>query len=1070
MRRGLPGAVAIAIALAAPAARAQTPPDPPPAAPDDDPPDTDDAPPEEQPAAPPAADDDVPIEDADDDRAPVTPDPARSALPDAVDAPSLVLSEYFIEGNRLEKESTIRAFLDQAMPIGQPWTSVQQRDVTSFLADLGYHVGIRDETRGSGSVAAYLNLQPITLVRRIKVDLGAWYTKLSSNLVQDRVFEEDLERRMRLQVGRPLPIDEATRKLRLADEVERLEDYLADEGFFEAEVAVSAVPDGANAVKLEVDVDLGPPYYIGNVRVVGNREVSDDEIQAIFHHRRLKLSFLFNGWRRRFDRAQLKRDIDAVTALYHSRGFPGVRVRTDFDRNTSFKRNRAEVDFTVIVRERRRIEVYFEGHEDKKESKLREQLTLDEEGSYDDFEIQRSAQAIRRYYQSQGYFEASVLWERVSFRIPSQLFDRIVYTIDEGPKLKVRRISFRGNRAVTEARLRDLIKTREYPRFFFVSGGYATSLQLDQDVQRITAAYREAGYADVQVHYEVSRAENLIGSAPGLAAAILGGLPAEGLYVRFIVNEGARQRVSKVEFLFEGPHVKDEAELEARARLSRGSAFTQAAAEADGTAVQRYYFRQGYPYAKVKTEIERDAQQRITVRHFVAEGRPVVFGKVAVRGNFKTREWVIREELALPEGAPFTLGRAETAQRNLRTSGLFTNVRFQYVGLEEGKLDTINVVLNVQERYDYLFDYGFGGGYSTDEKLFAEASSTVPNMWGTGMRLDLRGVLGEQRRSIDGKLLLPRWIQRRWLGLGFRTEASGFYANEDTERFGALTSFGGSLGVALEGQPGGDWDGWFLGARYSFRQRNREEELVRVAGPSDDITRTRVQTRTGSIGPQFVIDKRTDDQGRRNPLSPEAGWRLELSALYADERLFGDDEFAKLGFKGLHYLKLGDRFLITNGVRYDHGIPLGGAVLLPEVERFFAGGDTTVRGFEEDRLLTELVEEDLPPLGGISQFRVLPAGGNIRMIHNMELQVHVWDKSFIAGLPWASALFIDTGLITNSLDDLRYDQFRHSVGIAFWRLVTPVGSFSFEWAVPLDPQIGDNPRGRLHLNLGFVFK
>jgi len=1062
-------AIAAAIALLAGAAPASAQPEPEP-----------EPEPVEQPA-PPRAEEPDETEGPDADQpvsAPTTPnsetgDAIKSAV--TTGTPHRTLRAYHLEGTRLEDDELLRGFLDEVMPVGNLWTPDQERDVTEFCNRLGYFVSIRSQQIGDAYIEAYLNLHPITLVRRISIDVKGigWL----QGLVQDTIFAEDVKRRLRLQVGRPIPLDEVSRQRRIDEERMRIRDYLRDEGFFEATVQIKVVPDGLYAVRLDVDIETGPTYYIGEVKVVGNRDIPDEEIAALFRHKRLTIPFTdIGGWSRRFNRAQLKRDIDAVEELYKKRGFPGVRVRTDFDRKTSFKRNRKAVDFTVVIRERRRVEVVLEGADARKEGKIREQLTLDEEGSYDDFEIQRSAQAIRRFYQSDGYFEATVLWERVSFRMPGQLFDRIVFTIDEGPKLKVKRIVFSGNRTVTDATLRDLIKTREYPRFFLASGGYATSLQLEQDVQRILAAYRARGYPDVQVHYEVSREQRLQGSAPGLAAAILSDLPADGLYVRFLVDEGKRLRVHRVDFAFKGPHDKTPLALLGVTKLRgagggrAGSAYTEAAAEADGNAIRNQYFRQGYPRAKVNTKTTRDDEGRIVVTHEIEEGLPVKFGKIVVRGNFKTRDWVIREELELPEGAAFTLGRAERAQRNLRTSGLFSNVRFHYVGLEDSSKDVVNVVLNVQERYDYLFDYGISGGYSTDTKLFIEGQQTVPHILGTGVRLDLSQRIGQEILLADGKLLFPRWVLRRLVGLPLRADVSGFWRQEFTERFGDLTSFGTTIGAGIEGQPGGSWDGWFLGVRYNFRQRQREEELVRIAGASDDIEQTRVRTNTGSIGPQLVIDKRTDDRGRRNPLAPEAGFRVELSALFADEVLGGDDRFVKLGFKGLHYWKLGDRFLITNGLRWDQGIPLGGSVLLPEVERFFAGGDTTVRGFEEDRMHTEVIEESLPPLGGITQFRVIPAGGNIRAIHNIELQVQVWDKSFIAGLPWASAVFVDTGLITNSLDGFEIGQLRHSLGLAFWRLVTPAGSFSFEWALPLDPHTGDNPRGRLHLNLGFVFK
>ncbi len=83
--------------------------------------------------------------------------------------------------------------------------------------------------------------------------------------------------------------------------------------------------------------------------------------------------------------------------------------------------------------------------------------------------------------------------------------------------------------------------------------------------------------------------------------------------------------------------------------------------------------------------------------------------------------------------------------------------------------------------------------------------------------------------------------------------------------------------------------------------------------------------------------------------------------------------------------------------------------------------------------------------------------------------MRVWENSAIFDFPIASALFLDTGIVTNSWRGVEVRDLRHSVGIALVRLIAPFGSFSIEYAIPLDPELGDNPRGRAHVNFGFLF-
>lgn len=1141
----------------------------------------------------------------------------------APEEPPISWSRWRVAGPLPRREQAkLQAFLASEMARRQSLTREARCELQSFIQTmLGYHLaGITVKLVDGGTVAE-LEIEPLTLVRHIAVDVEDQAPLLEWREILSTVFEADILRRMRLRPGAALSSNPAACQLQLKREEERIRSYLQREGFPGALVRILAQDrrDACKAasdrkhgpVRLVVHVRKGQPYRIGDIDVEGAQAVPPATIRSRFRRGRYCAPDWLPSWAgggrcliERFSQEELNEALQRVVEIYQGRGYPGVRVRTDLDfrHSDNFNPKTQTVDFTVIVNERRRIEVLFEGYDRSAvpEQRLRALLTFQAEGSYDEVEVSASADAIRRYFQSRGHYEAQVTYERVDL----DEFDRIVFTIHPGPSLSVADVTFDGNQAVERRDLAAVLGTQR--------GLPLTTELVDGDIQRITELYRQRGYPEAKVAVTVSRGTPNIDNAAVLAAVIASnaslvtparegdaeaGAPRNnpsGLYVRFGVTEGPQTRIERVSFEFSGSHRFVADDLTALLGFRPGDPYVRERIDRGRERIGRFYFENAYPRAAVRrcirsltgpaaspdaatapatvtqppatpatvtqppaaqppatpatatpapatpaptspppastevaapppatTDTPADpaatiitpapvvpattapppaaalptttdtavastptppGDRGVEVVYQIVEQAQVRFGKVLVHGNFKTRDWVILSELNYREGAPLTLTAAEEGQQNLRASGLFNAVQVRFVNIDDGTEPEVNVVVEVQERHDYWVGLEGALVYSRDDGLLIESALRSPNVFGQGLQLGLRaqaeieGALDYAPRLLEGSLIVPHWLTRRLtkpvlalltggdVQAAPRLEVTTFWRRDDTPRFGELTSYGFTTALSAVGRRG-FWQGWVLSLRYDFRQRVLNENLIRTPGSSDDLRNTPVGLRTGAIGPQLIIDKRRDSAGRPNPLTPEAGFKLELRGLYASPYLGSQADFFKLGASGQHFWKLGARVLLTNGARYDHGFPLG-ASLLPETERFFAGGDTTVRGYEEDRLATEIIQEVVPPLGQVMRIRVLPAGGNIRFIHNLDLQFRLWE---LFEVPVASAIFLDTGLITNSLDGISLESLRHSAGVALLRLVAPFGSLSVEYAVPLDPQLGNNPRGRYHVNFGLLF-
>jgi outer membrane protein insertion porin family len=965
--------------------------------------------------------------------------------------PGPVLADYTIEGELIEGEETLRAVFDSVMEIGKPWPDLKDRAIR-LGESLAYRVTVETKSAPRG-VSVVLRLERAPRIRYVEIH-GNW-----------PLFEEEIKSRLKLRPGSILAVEKQTSKSQLtradqlAEEEEGIKTYLTRVGYFDARVVLTLEPIRKHEYRLRVRLYKGPRYRIGVVKVVGNSALSEEEIRAKFQRdpwwkRWLSVIALYDVG---YSKEGLNADIEEIRKEYQTRGFPRAQVTHNFDPKVSLDRLAKTVNFIVTINEGKRIEVVFDGLSGAmSEKSLKEVLTFNAESSYDDYEVERSKEAMRELYQRNGFFQAQVAHERVPL---TDRFERIFFYVDEGPRLRVVGIDIRGNRTFTSTRLGGLISTRIHPGTlaFIQSGGYVTNLQLQQDVEALTDFYRRQGFAKAKVTAHVATDPRLLEDVGALAGAVTSGERGRGLHIRFDIDEGPRNRVAVRDFVGNRGSITD-AVLARRVRLAPGVPFTPEALDEDVEAIARLYRERGFGRATV-TPVTEGAGENIRVTYEIKEGEPVRVGKILVRGNFLTRKWVIRELLDLKEGDLLTADKIEEGYLALRTTDLFASVRSELIG-DEGASGPVHVVIEVQERHDNSGTVELGAGFSTDNSAFAALTWRVQNIGGVGALFQFATEVGTQIQRGTATFALPYWTMRHALGLPLRFELQGKYRREDTPRFGVLQTIGGS--VIFSRQFG---SGLSLALKYDYNRFNRPEELVRPAGSAEEDDETQIETVTASVGPSIILDKRRNAAGIPSPLAPVRGFFISASAAWASQYLLGSDDFLKFSLAGQLFIPIGKRIVISNGVRYDHGYPLEESVL-PEIERFTAGGDTTVRGYEEDRLLTEVIRMPVEPVGGAEQIRVVPAGGNIRFIHNLDLQIRVAN---LAGMPLASAIFLDTGIVTNSLDDFRFRRLRHGLGVALLRLVSPVASFSLEYAIPLDPQTGDDPTGRLHFNLGFVF-
>jgi outer membrane protein assembly factor BamA len=1027
---------------------------------------------------------------------------------DQVKSIPISLTDFEITGELVDPAATVRALLAPTIQAHNVLSEDLRIHARDAAAAIGYHLvglGTRDTPDGKHAVLA---LQPMPMIRKAEVDIDQRFL----SVFDTPLFEESVKRRIQLRPGTYLPWDPLQSACEMTREQRRIEEYLQSEGYFDASAIVVPKREG-NRITIVIRVKLGSAYKLPiddkHIIIVNSARlpVAANEIREAFRSKRCVIrQFLCIS--ARFTKLTHTAGIEKVTELFHRSQYPGVRVNStklDWDRASH------TIKFVLTIEPRRKVDVDFRGIKPVSDDVLARQLTFNKAQSADDVEAEASARAIAAYLQTRGFFEARVTWYRDSYR--NQNLDLVVFQIDAGASRTVRQVTFKGSLGLTadrrkaEAQLLDAIATKPIGTTAKLLGAKATatSADLTADVGRLLNLYKRIGYRDARVTVSAATTPIALGSA-ALTGALLAADRNNDIYVQFAIEAGLPTLLTQVSVALGATDeiktpeqlelcrevLKDLAVLHKAPSLAQpvnnvrciGTVVNQTFREGDlapnRDALKQLLFERARPRADVEVEWKLGEPRRAHIRYVIKNPQQLKVGKIVLRGNFRTRDSIIRNELLqanFREGQPLTSGALAEATRRLRNTGLFETTNVQLLDIDKTTAGSLNIVVEVTERYDYPLGLEANVGYSSFNGVFVSLLPSIKNWFGTGISLDTQATVGFdpsdavdgnltfKQLSFDATLRIPQWISRRWhIPLQPLIEINGFIRRQDTPRFGILRTTGFTTTLSrsrsfprTETAAAHAVTGGF---NYSYRLRARNVDALRPIGADDDDTQVPIDTTTGSVGAFLEWEHRNDRSGQLSPLAPEAGFRLEGQVSVAHPFLsayFGQDTFVKVSGAGSKYWPLGTNLVLRVDGRYDHGFPLGGAALLPEVERYFGGGDSTIRGYEDDRLTTELIEVAVPPLDNITQIRVLPAGGNIRAMFSADAQLRIY-KLF------STALFFDAGLITNQWSTVTADDLRPALGMALIRIVTPFGAFAWERAVPLRPRLGDDPRGRWHVS------
>jgi outer membrane protein insertion porin family len=383
--------------------------------------------------------------------------------------------------------------------------------------------------------------------------------------------------------------------------------------------------------------------------------------------------------------------------------------------------------------------IAFEGNKKVKDEQLTAEIQSKPRGTLSRPMVQSDALRIADIYRHSGRYDVHVTPEIIEQ--PNNRVD-LIFTIQEGAKTGVKVIEFSGNNAFSSYRLKDVIKTHESNLLSFLGGNDVYDpdrVEADRDL--IRRFYLKNGYADVQV----------------VAALTEYDPDRKGFLVTFKIEEGQQYRVGTVDFQSTIAGL-DANVLRSFSRVNVGSLYNVESLEKSVEEMQIEASRRGFAFAVVHPRGDRNFDAHtVSVVFAVDEGPRVYIERINIRGNTRTRDYVIRREFDLSEGDAYNRALVDRAERRLKNLDFFKDVK---ITTEPGSSsDRVVLIVTLEEKS--TGDFSVSGGYSTTHGALAEVSVSERNFLGRGLFAKASVTYGQFARGYALSFVEPYLLDYR---------------------------------------------------------------------------------------------------------------------------------------------------------------------------------------------------------------------------------------------------------------------------------------------------------------------
>ncbi|HEU5305117.1 MAG TPA: outer membrane protein assembly factor BamA [Gemmatimonadales bacterium] len=720
------------------------------------------------------------------------------------------------------------------------------------------------------------------------------------------------------------------------------------------------------------------PVLVKELVVEGNRRVQE---AVILSRVQTRIGAPFNP-------SQLSDDLRSIFALGF---FDDVQAKVeDFE---------GGIKVILVVMERPFVrDVEFVGNKKLATSDLQDQIDIRLGSVYNPVEVRKAQEKLHDYYEQSGYFEVKITPETERL---SGGDVKVIFTIDEGRRIKIDRIVINGNQGLSDRQIKKVLVTQE--REYFFLRGTLQRQKLDEEVERILSLYNDHGYIQARVEgYDISVDRDKA-----------------RVTVTFSIVEGPQYRVDQVRI--QGVTLFPDEEVRRLVRLKPGDIYSRSKLRESVGAIADLFSSIGRAAADVIPRSEPfPATAKVNLTFDIVEGPEVYVERINISGNTRSQDKILRREIPMAEGDLFTLQKLQRARQRLINLGYFETVEASTApGADRNR---IIVNINVVERPTGIFS--IGGGFSSVDNLIGTIDLSQRNFLGRGWEATLRIRVGGTTQQGIISFTEP-WLFDRPLSAGFDLfNLRRVYDEYDYD------SLGGGLRMS---HPFAEYWRWHTGYRLT---RDEVDDVVETA--SAELQAEEGVRVTSLVSGALIRDSRD------NILAPTRGGHTSMNLDVAG--LGGDSQYIKTVASTSYFQPIWLNHVLSARIEGGAGWGWGGEDF-PLFERFYLGGPNTFRGVKFRRISP--VDETGTRIGGTSYLLgnteyIIPLFFGIRVAAFFDIgNVYGFGTPFDptdtreavgAGIRWASPfgpIRIDYGVLLDRKEGEDFGALHFSVGSPF---------------------------------------